>query len=188
MGGSITTDRIIAAAERRMREGGFHGFSFREIAAEVGIKSASVHHHFPTKEDLAAAVARAYTERFIAALGDPADPERTPAELMAHYVGLIRRTVVAERRMCLACMLASEALALPRAVHAEARAFSERSLTWLEAVLARAAPDAGGEDVRAMALRLMAALNGALLLAHSLGDAEVFESVVAGLGEPLPVG
>ena len=47
---------ILDAAERRMQIGGFGGFSFREIAADVGIKSSSVHYHFPTKENLAAAV------------------------------------------------------------------------------------------------------------------------------------
>src|ERR1700746_439292 len=53
---------IMDAAERRMQLGGFRGFSFREIAADVGIKSSSVHYHFPTKENLAAAVIRRYTD------------------------------------------------------------------------------------------------------------------------------
>ena len=74
--GASTADRITAAAERGMREGGFHGFSFRDVAAAVGIKSASVHHHFPTKEDLGAAAARAYADRQMAALGDPAGSKR----------------------------------------------------------------------------------------------------------------
>jgi TetR/AcrR family transcriptional repressor of nem operon len=52
---------IMDAAERRMRKGGFSGFSFREIAADVGVKSSSVHYHFPTKENLAAAVIQRYT-------------------------------------------------------------------------------------------------------------------------------
>jgi TetR/AcrR family transcriptional regulator, transcriptional repressor for nem operon len=53
---------IMDAAERRMQRGGFGGFSFREIAADVGIKSSSVHYHFPTKEDLSAAVIRRWAE------------------------------------------------------------------------------------------------------------------------------
>ena len=53
---------IMDAAERRIRLGGFNGFSFREIAADVGIKSSSVHYHFPTKENLAAAVIHRYTD------------------------------------------------------------------------------------------------------------------------------
>jgi len=42
---------IMDAAERRMQQGGFGGFSFREIAADVGIKSSSVHYPLPNKED-----------------------------------------------------------------------------------------------------------------------------------------
>ena len=53
---------IMDAAERRMQLGGFGGFSFRELAADVGVKSSSVHYHFPTKEALAAAVIRRCAE------------------------------------------------------------------------------------------------------------------------------
>jgi AcrR family transcriptional regulator len=53
---------ILNAAEARMRLGGFNGFSFRDIAADVGVKSSSVHYHFPTKETLAAAVIHRYTD------------------------------------------------------------------------------------------------------------------------------
>ena len=53
---SEAATEIMDAAERRMRIGGFNGFSFREIAADAGVKSSSVHYHFPTKEKLAAPV------------------------------------------------------------------------------------------------------------------------------------
>ncbi|HTV36640.1 MAG TPA: TetR family transcriptional regulator [Xanthobacteraceae bacterium] len=36
-------------AEGHMRNAGYGGFSFRHLAAEIGIESASVHHHFPPK-------------------------------------------------------------------------------------------------------------------------------------------
>lgn len=179
--GPRTIERIIEAAERRMREGGYHGFSFREIAADVGIKSASVHHHFPTKEDLAAAVARAYTDRLMAALGDPADAARMPAELLARYVDMFRKDLVEDRQMCLCGLLACEISALPPAISAEARDFLARHVAWLETVLGRAAPDAGPDDLRAEALRIVATLEGALLVAHGLGDVDAFERVVDGL-------
>ncbi len=188
MEATSTADRIIAAAERRMREGGFRGFSFRDIAADVGIKSASVHHHFPTKEDLAAAVARAYTERYLKELGDPDNPERDPAELIAHYVDRSRRALVEDRRMCLCCVLATEAAALPPALNAEARKFFERNLAWIETVLARLSPDTRTDDRKAEALRIAATLDGAMLIAHSLGDLSAFESVAQRLRETLPLG
>jgi TetR/AcrR family transcriptional repressor of nem operon len=55
-------------AEGHIRNAGYGGLSFRELPAEIGIKSASVHHHFPTKATLAAAVARRYGDRFLAAV------------------------------------------------------------------------------------------------------------------------
>ena len=54
---------LVDAAERRIRAGGYGGFSFRDLAADVGVKSASVHYHFPTKGALVAAVARRYNDR-----------------------------------------------------------------------------------------------------------------------------
>ena len=41
---------LLAVAQNKVREGGYNNFSFRELAKEVGIKSASVHYHFPTKQ------------------------------------------------------------------------------------------------------------------------------------------
>src|SRR6266404_5647499 len=55
-------------AEADIRKAGYAGFSFRDLAAEIGIKSASVHYHFPTKATMAAAVARRYGDRFLAAV------------------------------------------------------------------------------------------------------------------------
>ena len=63
-------DAIEDAAERHARRGGYHGFSFRNLAAEVGIKSASVHYHFSTKGDLVAALAERYMARMRDTLGD----------------------------------------------------------------------------------------------------------------------
>ena len=57
-----TAERLMDLAESHMRNAGYGGFSFRHLAAEIGIKSASVHHHFPTKATMAAAVARRYAD------------------------------------------------------------------------------------------------------------------------------
>ena len=63
---SETAERLMDLAEAHIRNAGYGGFSFRDLAAEIGIKSASVHHHFPTKATMAAAVARRYGDRFLA--------------------------------------------------------------------------------------------------------------------------
>ena len=49
-------EAILEAAKRTAQAHGYSGLNFRELAAEVGIKGASIHYHFPTKADLGAAV------------------------------------------------------------------------------------------------------------------------------------
>src|ERR1700761_4930388 len=111
---------IMDAAERRIQLGGFGGFSFREIAADVGIKSSSVHYHFPTKDDLAAAVVRRWrertTEHIDRALEQEADPVRVWTEAF-------RGTAFSEDRMCPCTVLAAASRDLPIHVAAEVTSF-----------------------------------------------------------------
>ena len=79
---NATAERLMDLAEAHIRKAGYGGFSFRDLAAEVGIKSASVHHHFRTKASMAAAVARRYGDRFFAAVarrpGAVSDTDASP--------------------------------------------------------------------------------------------------------------
>ncbi len=161
---------ILDAAERRIRSAGFHGFSFREIAADVGIKSASVHYHFPTKADLGAAAAERYRLRFVESLGDPADA-RPAAEKLALIRQRFRDALAIDDRMCLCGALGAEIGSLPDPVAGGARDFFVACRDWLAVVLAkRGEPDASGR-----ALRLLALLEGAMLVARALGDIGAFD-------------
>lgn len=174
---SETTAKIIAAAEKRMCAGGYHGFSFREIAADVGIKSASVHHHFPTKEDLAVAVVRSYTDREMERLGDPNDPSRQPDQLLASYIAIFRDALADKNRMCLCGLLASESASLPTGVTKEVQRFFASNLAWTEAIVRRADPALNPATVKSKALALTASLEGALLGSHCQGNVAMFDTV-----------
>lgn len=127
----------------------------------------------------------AYTDRLMAALGDADDPDLTPADLIERYVDVFRRDLVDDRKKCLCGMLACETASLPPVIGTAARDFFERNLSWLETVLGRIAKDVGPGDVGGEALRVVATCQGALLVAHSLGEVEVFERIVRGLFETL---
>jgi TetR/AcrR family transcriptional repressor of nem operon len=96
---SGTAKRLMDLAEAHIRESGYAGFSFRNLAAEVGIKSASVHHHFPTKAKMAAAVARRYGERFVASV--VAKPGEGADDAIAVYRSTFRAALERDERMCL---------------------------------------------------------------------------------------
>jgi len=50
----------MVAARLTVQDRGYSGLSFRELAKDVGIKSASIHHYFPTKGELGGALAERY--------------------------------------------------------------------------------------------------------------------------------
>ena len=61
-------DQILVSAQRLVQQRGFNGFSYADIAVEVGIRKASLHHYFPTKTDLGLALIEVYSGRLNSAL------------------------------------------------------------------------------------------------------------------------
>ena len=175
---SNKAEEILEVAERMARTGGYNGFSFREIAKEVGIKAASVHYHFPGKEELGAALARRYTDRFLAGLGNPDDAAAAPEDLLHRFIDAYRRSLVDDGLMCLCGMFGAEIANLPRPVAGETKRFFEDNIAWLTAVMERRGT---GVKVREDAMKMIAILEGALILARSLDDPSVFDTATAGL-------
>lgn len=111
---------IMDAAERRMQAGGFCGFSFREIAADVGIKSSTVHYHFPTKEDLAAAVIRRWSEYTCEHIDQ--EFEKNPDAIRV-WIKAFRGTAFSEPHMCPCTVLGASSHDLPEQVALEVKRF-----------------------------------------------------------------
>lgn len=51
---------IIDLADQLVKSVGYDGFSYADLSAKLGITKASIHHHFPHKEDLGAALCDSY--------------------------------------------------------------------------------------------------------------------------------
>jgi len=102
-----TAERLMDLAEAHIRNAGYGGFSFRDLATEIGIKSASVHHYFPTKATMTAAVARRYGDRFLAAVARR--PNERAKDAISGYRSAFRAALDRDGRMCLCGVLGAEA-------------------------------------------------------------------------------
>jgi AcrR family transcriptional regulator len=79
---------LILAAFHTIAEKGFEGLRVRSVAAQVGINGATLHHYFPTKEDLIQAVVE-YTIVRLRSIMESLAPGGPPAEkLHAHLTRL----------------------------------------------------------------------------------------------------
>jgi TetR/AcrR family transcriptional repressor of nem operon len=179
---STTSDVIVASARTLIVNGGYNGFSYADIADVVGIRKASIHHHFPTKADLVRTLVLRYREDAqsgVAALensgGQPLDILRTYAD---HWAKCIED---ASRPFCVCAMLASELPSLPPEVATEVTAFFRFLSRWLTAVMERGAVTGSltlSSPPEVEAEVFLACVHGAMLSARAYGRPDMFAAVL----------
>ena len=172
-------EQLLDVAEVMVREGGYNHFSFRDLADKVGIKSASVHYHFKTKPDLGTELVERYTRRFLEAL-DQTATSALPAQTVVQQA--FQASLQSSGMMCLCGLLAAEGDGLPPEVRQATRAFFERTQQWLAERIVQQS-GISPEQAAQQALRQMAMLEGAMLLAKIHGDLGLFEQITGGSAE-----
>ena len=181
--GTSTAMRILDVAEELVQARGFNGFSYADIAAEVGISKAALHYHFPGKADLGLALITRYAGRFTESLARIDRADAPPADRIAQYTRLYDQ-VLRQGRMCLCGMLAAEYQTLPGAMQGAVGGFFEANENWLEKVLEDGRQDAGLRftgTARETARMIIACLEGAMLVARPSGDPDRVRSIAATL-------
>src|SRR5450631_4072076 len=178
--GSLTAaaTAILDVAEQLAQTRGYNGFSYADIAAQLGVTKASLHYHFPSKAQLGTALRDRYHRSFGEALNAIDRQTDEPAEKLRRYVDLYD-SVLRNDRMCLCGMLAAEYATLPAPMQKGLTSFFDANERWLTAVLHAGVQNGvfvltGSANERARVL--LGALEGALLVARSYGDSHRFRS------------
>jgi len=174
---SSSKEAILAAARQTAQAHGYSGLNFRDLADEVGIKAASIYHHFPSKADLGAAVARRYWENTAADLDSMLAETSDPVRSLHQYPDIFRKSLDADNRMCLCSFMSAEYDDLPEAVKKEVQTFADVNVAWLSKVLSAAAVVNSGESEQ-RARAIFAAVAGAQLMARSRSDISLFDSLI----------
>ncbi len=179
---STTSEEILASAQKLIVAGGYNGFSYADIAAVVGIRKASIHHHFPSKVDLVRTLVLRYRESAEASMAELEGNVPEPLELIQTYAGHWARCIEdASFPFCVCALLASELPALPEEVAVEVRAFFRSLSAWLASVMERGQQQgslniSGAPRVEAEAF--MATIHGAMLSARAYGTPDVFATIL----------
>ena len=170
-------EAILAAATKAAQAHGYGGLSYRDLAADVGIKAASIYHHFASKADLGAAVAKRYWEDIAAELDALLAETSDPVRCLQFYPGTFRRSLEDGNRLCLCSFMSAEYADLPEIVQREAQSFADVNIVWLAKVLVmgKLVEPAGSKD-RARAI--FAAVSGAQLYARSRSDISTFDGLI----------
>jgi len=179
---SSTADNILQCAQTLIVAGGYNGFSYADIAKVIGIRNASIHHHFPSKALLVQTLVRRYRE---AAQAGIAEMERHVSEPMAQlrgYAGYWENCIAEPASaFCMCAMLACELPILPEEIALEVRAHFRALSAWMASVMERGAQQGSirlSESGKVEAEMFMAAAHGAMLAARAYGDARMFGTIM----------
>lgn len=173
-----TKQTIMDVARSMVQAHGYNALSFREIAKEVGVKSASIHYHFPTKGDLAAALARRYTEDALAFLSEIEADSVDLRAALAKYTRIFRSALENDNRMCLAGIMTAEFDDLPLGVRTEIDRFTDVNVDWISRMLSRDNPQVDPEALGERALAIFSAIEGAQLVSRGRNDIGVFDQTI----------
>jgi len=167
-----SANRILDIAEVNMRRAGYNAVSFRDIASEMGMKSASLHYHFPKKEDMGVALVQRYAANFAKALYQSTIMTDTPKEKLAVFVNLYRIALEDHQLICLCAVLGAEAQGLPAVVTSEVKIFFTENIEWLTHIYT----EMGTAEADVKAKSTLSLLEGAMIISAVNEDNSVFEA------------
>jgi len=176
-----TRQSLINSAELLLRSRGYAAFSYADLEKSVGIRKASIHHHFPTKEDLGVVIVEIYIER------TKQDFEKIEAgftkatDRLGAFANLFN-AVIASGSLPLCGALAAEMVVLPERMQSLTRQYFEVHLQWLEktivagVVSGELSPDG---DSRQKACQILSLFEGASFICWAIkGPSCLNQSVI----------
>ena len=178
-----TATRILDVAEALVQSRGFNGFSYADVAGQLGVTKASLHYHYPGKSELGEALINRYAQRFGEALqAIDADCHDVQAKLAAYAA--LYASVMSQHRMCLCGMLAADYETLQPAMRDSVVRFFDANEAWLAGVLQQGRAEGTlsyAGSAKEQAQLIVSALEGAMLVARPYGDPQRFTATAEGL-------
>lgn len=166
-----TRDSILKSAEVQMRSKGYAAFSYADLSEDIGIRKASIHHHFPTKESLGEALVTEHIALFTEKLWLIDEMHVDPVERLREF-SLLFLASANDRLLPLCGALAAEMAALPESLQILGRNLLKQQLDWIEKNIEQASHLHGwklSKPAKDYAFILLSALEGACFVDWALG-------------------
>lgn len=181
MNAATTREQLLEHAQCLIQRRGYNGFSYRDLAELVGVKTASIHYYFPAKDDLLIAVIDQYTAH-VRAMLDGIDASLPAKDRLCRYGELFQKGPVDQ--ICLCGMLAADFASLSDRSRLSVQAFFHMHENWLSSVVAAGVQDGSltsSGDTQADGRSLFAAFQGALMGSRLFQDQQRLKDVITAI-------
>lgn len=176
-----TRQRILNSAQHLMQTRSYQGFSFQDVADEVGIRKPSLYHYFDSKDAMALAVleraAHWAREQFEKTEGEE------PVDRLEAYFDTFRGIHGKAERMCPVGSFGAVFDAVSSPVQAALHRVVKLHIDWLEDVVREGVKNGqfaiGDQRPRDVGMQILAGVQGALLSGRLMSDPHFIDAVVA---------
>jgi TetR/AcrR family transcriptional repressor of nem operon len=176
-----TKTALLDAAEREARSRGFDGFSYADLAAEVGISKASIHHHFASKATLAVALMKRYYTDLETACCEIDEGHATGAARLIAVIERYHSALEGGQCLCLCVSFSTGTQSLSSDTIAEMNRFRAMMVDWLSRTFLRGKEDGtilSVTDPVSEAAAALPLLEGAQLAARVAQDPTRFDAAL----------
>lgn len=178
-----TKTKILDVAQDLIQRLGVNGMSYKDISEVVGIRKASIHTHFPKKDDLIVALLDRYNNRFLRMVDGILASDESPEIKLRRYCGLYEATLSSgdQDKACLCGMVGAELASLKHPSVEQVRSFYHDNETRLAALLEeglQAGDFQFSGEARSLAALIFASLEGGMLIARAQGGSTKFRAMI----------
>ncbi|NEQ70802.1 MAG: TetR/AcrR family transcriptional regulator [Symploca sp. SIO2D2] len=178
-----TRTHILDTAQELIQTVGLNAMSYANISQAVGVRKASIHYYFPSKDDLLVALLERYSPYFLRVVDTILDARESAEVKLRRYCGLFEATLSSGKqdKVCLCGMLGAEIKTLNTPLSEHISQFYQENEIRLTQLLNQGL-SAGvfnfPGDAAAMAQLIFSLLEGELLIARAGKGVPHFRGVV----------
>jgi len=175
-------DRILDHAQLLVQTVGYNGFSYADIAQELGIRKATIHYYFRTKAMLCATLLRRYRGRFREKVQTATEPLASPQAKLKLYISFYQQALE-DGRLCPCGVLTGELVSLEPEIRDEISGFFDEQIGWVETQLKEARRHGelpGTHNLHAIAAGIFAVIEGGMLLARATNNTAILAEAISG--------
>lgn len=182
-----TREILLSVAEEQIGARGLSGVSFGDLAKAIGIRKASVHHHFASKDVMIVALVERFRSAYATALAGLDAAHGDAAARLCAFIMMRRKVLTGSRHRHLPLALMADRAELPGQARAGLARCDRDEHVWLADAFRMAA----GQGLALVAppakeaAQMQAIVTGAEALAYLHDYIALFDSAVAPLRERL---
>lgn len=178
-----TRTQILDTAQELIQTVGLNAMSYADISQAVGIRKASIHYHFPSKDDLLVALLERYTPYFLRLVDTILDSPESAQVKLRRYCELFEATLSSGKqdKACLCGMLGAEVKTLNSPLSEQISKFYQENEIRLTQLLSEGITTGIFNfpgDTTAMAQLIFSLLEGELLIARAYKGVPHFRVVI----------